>query len=529
MLHKSLRWLVWIYLFFLIFEGVLRKWVFPGQSNIFLVVRDPLVLLIYLLAMADRRFPWHAGTLGAGALGLVAMVFSIFSPNAAVIVLLYGFKAAFLHVPLIFVLPHILERRDLDRIGWAVLALAPVMAVLMAIQFQAAPESWWNVGAGGSEDGQMEGAMGRIRPPGLFSFITGAAQYCALLMAFLLDSALRVEGRRRWWWLGLVAFSLVICVTVSISRMLWVMVVAPLFMLGFLLRARPELVGRLVGLISVGLVALLLASGLEVFDEGTEAFNSRLGRTGDYHASWLDRATNVAARLLEDPYWAWLAAKDAPLLGHGLGAGTNVAAASTSGRLYFALGEGEWVRMVLELGPLLGLPYLLFRVGLGLSLLGPAWRAAREGSGLAIFLFANAFPLLVVGQWGQATTLGFAMVMAGLCLTAAKLDLAEAEAAPVVPDTPDAEAPARLRSSRWRAEAAPEVRGVRPPRSVPAEPTDQPPRVRRRAPAEEVAPVEPPPEPAPGPAAQVEEPSEPAPPPRFHVRVRPRPPAEDDR
>jgi len=501
MLRTNLKVLIWAYLFFLIFEGVFRKWLLPGQSNLFLVVRDPIVVLIYALAILDRRFPWNWGTLGTAGLGLIAMVFSFFGEMTEVVVLLYGFKAAFLHLPLIWVLPEVFERKDLVWVERAVFALAPVMAVLMAIQFRADPESIWNVAPGGTLDGQMEGAMGRIRPPGLFSFITGAAQFCGLLSAFLLGAALRPQSKRMWWVLGGVTVCLLLCMSVSISRMLVIMTVAPLFMLGFLIQARPELVIRMVALIGLGAVAMAVASGLEVFDEGAEAFQSRLGRTGEYHSSWYERASNVVVRMFEDPRWALAVAQDAPLLGHGLGAGTNVAAATRSGKLQFTMGEGEWMRMISELGPLLGFPYLLFRTAVGLSLLFPAWAAARTGAGLPVFLLGNAFPLIWVGQWGQATTLGFSVVLGGLVLATARAATQEAEetAAPEeIAEVP--EPPPRIRS-----------------RAVPAE---LPP-LRPRTPRPELRPLlrfAPPAPRMPEPEPEME----PAAPARFHVRPRPR-------
>lgn len=503
MLRTSLRVLIWSYLFLLIFEGVFRKWVFPDQSNIFLIIRDPVVLLIYGLAMADRRFPFHAGTLGTAALALVALVFSFFTAATQVVVLLYGFKAAFLHLPLIWVLPEVFTKKDMVWVERCVFALAPVMAVLMAIQFRASPDSIWNAGPGGTLEAQMEGALGRIRPPGLFSFITGAAQFCGLLSAFLLGAALRIHSRPRWWILGGLTVCLLLCIAVSISRMLVIMTVAPLFMLGFMIRARPELVVRMLALLCLAFGAFLVASGMDVFEEGTEAFQSRLGRTGEYHASWYERAGNVVERMLSEPLWAWWAAGDAPLLGHGLGAGTNVAAAALSGRLQFLLAEGEWVRMVLELGPLLGIPYLLFRTGAGLLLFVPAWRAARQGEGLPLFLWANAFPLIAVGQWGQSTTLGFSVVLGGLVLASAKVAL----------DGDGMDEASQL------------------PPSGEADETIPPPRIRTRMPAPAVPAMgslsrrDPHPAPEPPPAAGELESS--VPPPRFHLRRRTSTPRED--
>ena len=52
-----IRRLIWLYLLLLIFEGVFRKWIVPQLSAPLLVVRDPVVVAIYVLALRARLFP----------------------------------------------------------------------------------------------------------------------------------------------------------------------------------------------------------------------------------------------------------------------------------------------------------------------------------------------------------------------------------------------------------------------------------------------------------------------------------------
>ncbi len=65
------------------------------------------------------------------------------------------------------------------------------MAFLMAMQFLSDPNDFWNYGPGGREGAQIRGGEGRIRPPGYFSFITGAAQFLALATSMALFGMLR--------------------------------------------------------------------------------------------------------------------------------------------------------------------------------------------------------------------------------------------------------------------------------------------------------------------------------------------------
>src|SRR5205814_1031971 len=57
---QNIRRLIYLYLFLLIIEGALRKWIVPQFSNPLLLVRDPVVLVIYLLAWRAHIFPRNA-------------------------------------------------------------------------------------------------------------------------------------------------------------------------------------------------------------------------------------------------------------------------------------------------------------------------------------------------------------------------------------------------------------------------------------------------------------------------------------
>src|ERR1044072_8882223 len=54
---RNIRRLIWLYLWLLIFEGSFRKWILPEFSAPLLLIRDPVVLVIYFLAFRARVFP----------------------------------------------------------------------------------------------------------------------------------------------------------------------------------------------------------------------------------------------------------------------------------------------------------------------------------------------------------------------------------------------------------------------------------------------------------------------------------------
>jgi hypothetical protein len=84
----------------------------------------------------------------------------------------------------------------------------------------------------------------------------------------------------------------------------------------------------------------------------------------------------------------------------------------------FLLSENEWTRILYESGPFLGLAFILWRTILTLHIGYLSFSALKRGMTLPILLYSSGFFVLLNGQLGQPTTLGFAVVLAGLCLAA---------------------------------------------------------------------------------------------------------------
>ena len=99
----------------------------------------------------------------------------------------YGLRTNFLHLPLIFVIPQVFSYADVIKLGRWILRLSVPMTGLMIWQFLSPPDSWINAATTASADGQqISFALGKIRPAGTFSFVTGAAHFFVLVTAFLI-------------------------------------------------------------------------------------------------------------------------------------------------------------------------------------------------------------------------------------------------------------------------------------------------------------------------------------------------------
>src|SRR5947209_16684365 len=96
---RHIRALIWLYLILLIFEGALRKWVVPQLSNPLLIVRDPVVLVIYFLAARARVFPWNRYVSSLTALAFFSCIAGLLAlepylpPTPLLAVTAFGFRS----------------------------------------------------------------------------------------------------------------------------------------------------------------------------------------------------------------------------------------------------------------------------------------------------------------------------------------------------------------------------------------------------------------------------------------------------
>ena len=399
---------LWAYFLLLLIEGALRKWVFPGLSTPLLLVRDPVLLVIYLLAFGRGLFPLNPWVLATAVLGFCSLVLSLIFSAAPWQVTAFGLRATFLHVPLIFVMAAALDREDVLLMGKVVIWAALPMAVLVFLQFTTPVDSRWNITPGGGE--AMKSAFDRARASGTFSFATGLASFAGLLSAFLCHHLLEKQNLSKWVvYAGWVALLAVCTLSASRSVILGGISTLPALVL-FALRKPGKLAPIAGGALAVGLLWLLLGN-FEVVGQGVRTHEYRFGSSAAVEGGALNRVIGFFV----PPWWAF---SETPWHGYGLGLGTNAGVAYITGTRGFGMAEGELHRLVAEMGPLIGGAFLIFRYGLCVWILLKGWAALAWEDPLPLLLISCGVLGLAVGQWGIATSLGFGVFIPGLALAA---------------------------------------------------------------------------------------------------------------
>ena len=415
---RNIRRLIYLYIFLLVIEGALRKWIVPQFSNPLLLVRDPVVLAIYFLAWRAHVFPRNRFILSLAVIAAISWIVSIFvldpylPMSRILLVTAYGFRSNFLHLPLIFIFASVFDADDVRRIGWWILVGMIPMGVLMALQFHSAPDSFINRTVGLGEGEQITAGGGKIRPPGTFSFISGPIHYVTGAAAFVLYGALRREIYPSWLVLG-AGCSVILAIVVSGSRSLVVSVLLVVLSLAIVLLIRPDALNRFGRALIVVVMAMLLVSRLPIVHEGVSILTSRFTESAEA------ADTTITGGLMQRTIATFTEGfghlRHASLAGFGLGVGTSGGATLLGSQSTFLLSENEWTRIIFENGPILGLAFLLWRTVFAGYLGIVSLRALRCGEILPLILFSAGFLLILNGQLGQPTSLGFAVVLNGLC------------------------------------------------------------------------------------------------------------------
>jgi hypothetical protein len=263
--------------------------------------------------------------------------------------------------------------------------------------------------------GQIESVDGHIRAPGVFSYISGAAEFYSLVAAFLL-SRYTTQEKRNNLSLILAALGLALAISVSVSRTL-ILSVGLVVVSFFILAVRAGLPRR--KLLSFGLMVLCIG-GLGMFStvvrEGNRDLLTRWTMAEASEGSFLGRAFGdfwVSGSILNE----------AGLAGKGIGVGTNMGAALLGQEGVFLLAEKEWERVVLEMGIVLGAAFILWRIALFFKILQSSLAAWTRRDLLPSLLLAASGYTLVSGQSGQPATLGFIALAGGLTLAAGEARL----------------------------------------------------------------------------------------------------------
>jgi hypothetical protein len=409
---QGIRRLIWLYLVLWLVEGGLRRWFLPGLATPLLLIRDPLVVAIYFMAFSKGLFPVNGFIISGVILAILELVNALAIGHGNPLVALYGMRCDFLHVPLMFVMARVLRRKDLLAVAKVAVWITIPYTALLVAQFYEPQSAWVNRGVGDSLEGAgFSGALDHFRPPGTFSFITGPTALYPLFTAcwFVLVLARKLTA----WLMVASGIAILVAIPVSISRSLFLAVA--LVAVGGL--AALFVGGRFSGgaffrVVVAAILLPLLALQLPACRDGMAAFGSR------WESSTVEGGGVQVAII--DRMWEGLfgAFSGVGPLGLGTGYSTNVGQKMLTENVGFGASEGEWGRLLFDNGFLLGSLLVAYRIALAGVIVVASFRAWQRRSPYGLIFASAAFLMVLNGQWGQATSLGAAIIAGGLTLVA---------------------------------------------------------------------------------------------------------------
>jgi hypothetical protein len=411
-----LKKLFWAYFLLLIFEGALRKWIFPPLSAPLLLVRDPIGLMTIFEAYRENKWPekWSAITGVLAALFIGICVIQLIAVNNPWFAALYGLRSYLLPFPLAFIMGENLTDEDICKFAKATLFIVIPMTLLEIAQYMAPPGSFLNKGAyEGAE--QIMYVEQRVRASGTFSFVTGPTSFTPLAAAFILYGFVNEKVAPKWLLLT-AAFALLLSVPVIGSRTL-------VFELGGIIACAA--IGALCGVsqlfqtlkVAVPLVIVsLLVSLLPIFSEASVSLHSRFTQASNSEGS-ISHATEVRTFA---PIEETIEQTDFFSNPFGQGMGTSAAAITRliQGQVEYIAGEGEFGRIMYEIGPFPGFFFMLFRFLLAIFVIVKAVGQARQHKPLALLLAPLMFISLFLSLMEQPTEQGFLVVSLAFSLAA---------------------------------------------------------------------------------------------------------------
>lgn len=405
-----------VYILYLI-EGGLRKWLLPSMSAELYFLRDPFVIGLYVFCWVNGLYERNViNVLVVGACIVTVMIGFIqyMAFDLPITAFALAVRSYWLYMPLIVVLPAILDEKTLraGMLGHLIIVLP--YAVLIVSQYFSEPTSFVNIGAL-SDEGVPLFAGGRGRPYGMFQYYSVNVIFVATGAALAIAAVPYL--RRRAMEVGLLACGIValsIMIALTGSRRVW-------FLVGSMLGGM--VIG---GVLAKGAARRTAVGGALALIGGVGGVSLGYERLWDELWERVEEGGGIEEGILKRIEWETIGfveiLSDAPIFGYGLGIGTSSVVRLLDLPVYW-LGEAEGERVVWELGPIIGVMYLAARSMFSVWLVVAAFDLARRGRGEAVPIAILACVLFHSGGLGvsYSSVIGFqAWLAAGLTIALIK-------------------------------------------------------------------------------------------------------------
>ncbi|HSY62775.1 MAG TPA: hypothetical protein VK796_12915 [Cytophaga sp.] len=420
---KRVRNLIFAYYILLLIEGALRKWVLPQLSGPIYFVKDPILIWMYVEALKYGFFPKNKliqFTLYLTYFLFVYTFIQIVIGNANVLVSIIGLRNYLLYIPLSFLIYNLFGKEELIKLARWTLYIGIPMAILIAIQFNSSRDAFINRNVGVNSGVGFGFVDNLVRPYGTFSFVGGMIYFVPTVLIFLLmHFTLPQKYKLISGLISIVVFlSIMTCIAMGGSRSIIMicLLVLSFFLAGNILLFKQRESWRIFLYLIFG-AFIVYGLFLTVFSFQLSKLEKRFDVAEASEGSMTDRIFSSI------DFISIMYTSGDEVLGYGIGYGSGGGVSLATGNRGYTLGEGEWSRVMGEMGIVVGAFILFFRFGVALYMFYAAIMAVLKGnSPLPLIMAGYIAPTLITGLLtSNGIVLGFGWFYIGVSFALTKV------------------------------------------------------------------------------------------------------------
>ena len=431
---KLIKRLVYLYLFLILYDGVLRKWILEGLSTPIMMIKQVIAVLICLFGIRFfSRMTWWERSFFV--IGIMVFMTSLLFGHQNIIVAIYGCLPFWFGLPVCFIIGKILKYDDLIKIGWIFIITSIINSLILIIQFNLPIDHFLNYQTGEVEREligySISSLQGGFRPGGLFVHDSQNSMFQMIAFVFILYF-LFIRTIHRYKSIIIIALILdVVSLPFSVSRtnIFYHIGVFLFFFLFCLPKSQMKMIMKNLPFVIIGLVLL---SFLPIVNS---AINTIVARFADASVDQYAGRGTIEGTLL-DLYYRNVVynieaiinpktfeGESIPFWGFGQGMSTQV-----GGRLLgitenagFALAEWDGLRIMCESGYFFGWAIIFIRMGYAFRYLFSIKTFKQKHYYLSLIILpAFLVTFYLLNNWGNLFLSNMSFLVGGLFLASNK-------------------------------------------------------------------------------------------------------------
>lgn len=419
-----------LFIFLLLVEGILRKWVLPQNIGfIFMVIRDPLIVLILIKGIKYNLMREPLIKLMI-FLSFISFVTTLIFGHHNIFVAIYGIRISVLYFPAMYVIGNTITLDFIDKIGKVFLYLFPFIVLITILQFFSPPGAMINAGKGFAIDSDISAGELHMKASGIFTSVVGLTDYYILVLVYIIYFyRIGVQSNlinNTYLWICVIFY--VISIPVSVSRTHLFFTIITLSFYCLLLKRKN--IYRIILFAFLFCLSFKLLQYIPFFETSISVFNQRFVEAnkseGGAANSIMTRTLGYALNVLNT---------DLPFWGYGEGYCTNVGIKIIHGvvgvgnmsdpivvkRLEDS--EMEWARLITENGPILGILFVILRISIAFKMFKLSINKLFEKNYLCWLFLPPAFIFIAFLPLKVPTNLAFMLIAGVLAIASCRINM----------------------------------------------------------------------------------------------------------